>query len=145
MRGAHTVRHLPGAEQARGFDNGTLGMDPLGLDRVEPGTLDRQRAGQDAHALALLLDLPMGRPDPGAYGLTHVPGRIVPDQRPHGNAQRLPLGAAPVQELGRERADRAADDEAQPDLLCLLGAPQHEAIAGQGFGVGIAFGDRLFH
>ncbi len=38
-----------------------------------------------------------------------------------------------------------AVDEAQPDRFLLAGAPQQHAVAGQGFGVGIVFGDRLFH
>jgi hypothetical protein len=77
MIGAHAVGYLLSGEQARGFDNGALGMDPLGLDRVEPGTLDRQVADQDAHTAALLLDLPIVRPDPGTDGLTDVPGRVI--------------------------------------------------------------------
>src|SRR5712691_9078024 len=124
MIGAHTIRHLLGAEQARGFDHGALGMHPLGLNRVEPGTLDRQVAGQNADAMALLLDLPIVRPDPGAYRFTDVPGGVVPDQRPHGYAQRLQFGAAPVQELSRDRADGPASNEAQPDRFVLAGTAQ---------------------
>ena len=52
MLGAHGVRHLLSAEQAGWLDDGALGVDPFGLHRVEPGTLDRQVAHQDAHAMA---------------------------------------------------------------------------------------------
>ena len=54
MVGADAVRHLLSAEQARGLDDSALGMHPLGLNRIEPRTLDGQVAHQDTHALALL-------------------------------------------------------------------------------------------
>ncbi len=37
---ADAVSHHLGAEQARRFDNRALAIDPLGLNRVQPGTLD---------------------------------------------------------------------------------------------------------
>src|SRR5260370_10686164 len=83
MIGAHAVGHLLSAEQAGRLDDGALGMDPLGFDRVEPRTLDGQIARQDAHALSLLLHRAGMRADPGADRLTYVPGGVVPDQRPH--------------------------------------------------------------
>ena len=54
MVGADAIRHLLSAEQARGLDDGALAVHPLGLDWIEPRTLDRQVAHQDAHAMALL-------------------------------------------------------------------------------------------
>ncbi len=102
---AHAVGHLLGTEQAGRLDTGALAVHPLGLNRVEPGTLDGQIARQDAHPLAPSLHGAVMRSDPGADGLTDVPGGVVPDQRPHGNAQRRQLGAAPVQELDGDRTE----------------------------------------
>ena len=53
--GADAISDLLGAEQASGLDDGPFAMDPFRLNRVEPGTLDRQEARQDAHALACCL------------------------------------------------------------------------------------------
>src|SRR5262249_11028239 len=91
--------------------------------------------------------------DPGAHGLAHRPGGGLPEQPPHGNAQRRPLGAAPVHDLSGERAHGTAADEAPPDRLCLSGAglapvwrrsgaPPHEARAGQSR-TGLGDRDRL--
>src|SRR5262249_2922057 len=54
-----SISDFVGAEQASRLDNGALAMDPLGLNGIEPGTLDRQVARQNAYAPALLLDLPV--------------------------------------------------------------------------------------
>jgi hypothetical protein len=145
MIGADAVRHLLSAEQTRRLDNGALGMHPLGLDRVAPRTLHRQVADQDAHTAALLLDLSIVSPNPGAYGFTHMPGGVLPDQRPHRDAQRRQLGTAPVQELGGDGAEGSDSDEAQPDRFRVSDPAQQETIAGEGLGVGIGCGDRLFH
>src|SRR5690348_341794 len=58
---------LPGGQQAIGFHNSLLGMHPLGLDRIEPGTFGGQKEGQDAHPFALLLDLAVVLTNPGSY------------------------------------------------------------------------------
>src|SRR6266702_504846 len=61
----HTFSQLLSREQAIGFNNRLLGMDPLRLDRVEPGTFGGQKEGQNAHAFALLLDLLIVLTNPG--------------------------------------------------------------------------------
>ena len=43
-----------GAEQTSRFDNGPFAMDPMRLNPVEPGTLDRQPTRNDAHSLLAL-------------------------------------------------------------------------------------------
>src|SRR5690242_19637143 len=88
------VGDLVGAEQPGRLDDGALAMHPLGFDRIEPRTLDGQKAGQDAHALALLLDLAVVGADPGPHALAHVPGGVVPDEHPHAHAGRSQAGAA---------------------------------------------------
>jgi hypothetical protein len=72
-------------------------MGPFEFNRVEPGTLDRQIADQHADASALLLDGAVVHADPGAHGLTHTPGGVIPDQRPDGGAHGRQLGATPVE------------------------------------------------
>src|SRR5581483_11545746 len=82
----------------------------------------------------------------GANLAADVPAGVVPDEQQRPLAQPLQLGAAPGQVLGRDRARRAAVDEAQPGLLvpAAVGAgPAHQqAVAGEGLGIRIALGDR---
>src|SRR5262249_33737043 len=53
---ADTLDQFGGEQQPRGFDHAALAMHPLGLDRVQPGALARQIAGDDPHAAAAPLD-----------------------------------------------------------------------------------------
>ena len=92
-----------------------------------------------------LLDDAVVRADPSTHRFAHVPGGVIPDQRQDRDAQRRQFGAAPLQELGGDGADWASLDKAQPDRFVLAGTAYEQAIAGQRFGIGIGFGDRLFH
>src|SRR5256885_14503709 len=58
-RGADPRAEFRGGEQPGGFDHPALAMRPLGLDRIEPGALDGQVAGEEPHALATGLHLPI--------------------------------------------------------------------------------------
>src|SRR5258706_15421281 len=136
--GTDPVGDILSAEQPVRGDDGALAMHPLGFDWVEPGTLDGQSAGQNTHALPLLLDGAVVRPNPGPHPLAHMPGSVVPDQRPHARARVLQPGAAPGQELLGDGAHRAAIDEAQPDALRLPDLAQEHPIAGQGLGAGVS-------
>src|SRR5690242_624466 len=93
--GTDPVSDLLGTEQAGRRDNGALAMHPFGVDRVQPGTRDRQEARHDAHTLPLLLDVAGVIPDPGADSFTAMPGGVVPDQHPHPPAGFLQPRAAP--------------------------------------------------
>ncbi len=146
--GADPRGQFGGREQAVGFEDLALAVQPLGLDGVEPGALDRQGAHEQPHAVAGLLDLLVVRAHPGADDLGVVPGGVIPHQQDSALPARLRLGRAPRQEVDRHRADRAPIDEAQPEFLAPLlrrvpGAGQ-EAVTGQGLGVGIVTRDRLF-
>src|SRR5260221_6656430 len=141
---ADTVGHLVGREQPRRFDDRALAVDPLGLNGVEPGTLDRQTADEEAHAVPIVLDLAVVGPDPGADRLADMPGGVVPDHHPDRHALLLQLGVAPRQEGDGDGADRPAIHKAQPDALSLSWLPQQDPVTGQGFGIGIVFRDRLF-
>src|SRR5712691_7101839 len=139
---ADALSQLFGGKQSIGLDDIPLAVDPFGLNRVEPGALCWQQKGQNPHAFARLLDLLIVLPDPGANGLTLVPGCIIPDQEPMGFALLDQTLAAPVKELRGDRAHRSSADKTQPHLLTLgllWGAllPQH-AIARQRFGVRVS-------
>ena len=146
--GANTLDELVSGQQAGGLDHPPLAVDPLGLDGVQPGALDRQVTRDDPHAVAGQLDLAVVAPDPGPDLATDMPGRIVPDQQQGGLAESLQLGAAAGQVLRGQRADRAAIHEAQPACLMpaasRLSPADQQAVAGQRFGIGISVGDRLF-
>src|SRR5258707_13892412 len=100
--GAHTLGHLMGAEQARWLDNRALTVHPSGFDGIEPGTLDRQVADDDAHAVAVPFARVVMGPDPGAHGPADVPGGVVPEPHPDRDPPRLQFDPAPIQELGRD-------------------------------------------
>ncbi len=144
-----TLGQLFSGKQAIGLDDVPLAVDPFGLNRVEPGALRRQQEGQDTHACARLLDLLIVLANPGANGLTLMPGGVIPDQEPVGFALLEQPLAAPVQELRGDRAHRSSADKTQPHLLTfgfLWGPflPQY-AIAGQRLRVRITLLPGLFH
>src|SRR5260370_39987378 len=70
MIGAHPVGHLLSAEQAGRLDDGALGMDPLGVNRVEPRTLDGQIGRQEGHTLARVVHRGGSGSGPSADGPT---------------------------------------------------------------------------
>src|SRR5262245_4770512 len=114
--GTDAFRQLASRQQAIEFYDVALGMHPFGFSRVETGTLRRQQEGQDAHAFARLLDLPIVSTDPGPHRLALVPRGIIPNQEPMGLALFEQADAAPLQELDGDRADRSPAHEPQPDL-----------------------------
>src|SRR3954465_10189102 len=79
------------------LDDGTLAVDPLRLDRVEPRRLHRQVAGDDPHA-PLGLRPAVVRLDPGPDPAADVPGGVVPDQE----QGTLALGREPRARPGEE-------------------------------------------
>ena len=152
--GTDPIGQLVGREQARGFDNGALAVDPFRFDGIEPGTLDRQLIHQQPDSRTCPLDGLIVLANPGAHGLADVPRRVVPDQNPDGHVLLLQPGTTPLQELDGDGAHRAPFDKAQPDGLAglrrvghqplAIGTQQHP-IAGEGFGIRIGGRDRLFH
>ena len=73
-------------EQAVWFRDGTLAMDPFRFNGVQPRAFAGQGADHDAHALSTPLDLLIVLAYPVPYGMTAVPGGIVPDQQQSGKA-----------------------------------------------------------
>jgi len=74
------VGKLVDGEEAISFEDSAFAVDPGSLDGVEPGALDREVAGDDADATAVLLGLAVVVTDPVAHQMADVPGGIVPDQ-----------------------------------------------------------------
>ena len=140
------IRQLLGRQGAVWLNDPTFTMQPLGFNRVQPGTFDGQRTDQDAHPLTRGLDLPVMLPDPSADGLANVPGGIVPDQSQHPFTQGVHFSAAPVQKLDGNGADGPTVYETQPHLLLGFSFSQlpadQQAVASQGFALRIIFGLR---
>ncbi len=61
---ADPVGQFLSREQAGRLDDVALAVHPVRLNPIEPGTLAGQVAGDDAHALAVLPDRSVVRPDP---------------------------------------------------------------------------------
>src|SRR5919198_3090416 len=119
---ADAVLQFLGGEQPRWLRHPLLASQPLGLDWVEPRTLGGQVAGDQPHALAGLLDLPVVLAHPRAHDLAVVPGGVVPDQQHGARAALLGTRRTPAQEVDGDRADGAALDEAQPEILAAAGS-----------------------
>ena len=107
----------------------------------EPGAFGGQIAACDPHPFqSALLDLVVVFFDPPTGFFAYVPGSVVPDQKPHLLAPRLELTGAPGEEPGGYLAYRTPLHKAYPRLFEL----RHiEPVAGDGFGIGIVFGDRV--
>ncbi len=147
--GTDALGKLRGRKQAVGFDHIALGVDPFGLDWIEPGTLLGQKQGQHAHPFAVLLDLLIVLPDPGAHLFTVMPGGVVPDQQPGGFALRVQSRATPVQKLRRDFADRTTCHEAKRHLFAdrIRGCPAlpEHSITSKSFWIEISFFPGLLH
>src|SRR2546421_5103413 len=98
---ADAALHFVSGEQASRFNDGPFAMHPMRLNAVEPGTLGRQPAGNDAHSR---IARTLGRQhativllEPTAHFLTYMPGGIVPDENQHALALALHLLAEPLQ------------------------------------------------
>src|SRR5258708_19330687 len=147
--GTNGVRQLLSGKQFVGCNNGALAMYPLGLNRVEPGTFGRQKARQDADALALSFHLGVVLAYPGTHDFAHMPGGIVPNQQPGRFLLSLQPLTSPLQELRCDVTDRTPGDKTQRHLIAdrLPSWPPlpQNAIAGQRFGIGISLLPRLFH
>jgi hypothetical protein len=74
---AHALGQLVRREQPVGLYNLALAMNPLGLDRVEPRALDRQKAAYDPHSFAAAFDSPVVGGDPLSDLFGDVPGSVV--------------------------------------------------------------------
>ncbi len=117
----------------------------LGLDRIQPGALDGEEAGNDSTAPTGEHHLPVVLFEPGVYLSTDMPGSVIPHHDQEALALRSGALRAPFEEGGRDRAHRPAFDQAQPDLICalLITRLDEQSVASNCLGVGVCFGDRL--
>ncbi len=126
------------------LNNPSLAMQPLGFNRVQPRTFDRQRTNQDTDPLTGRFDLAVMGSDPSPNRLTDVPGGIIPDQGQDRFAQGSPFGATPFQKLDGNGADGSTIDETQPHLFLRFRFSQaptnQQAITSQGFALRVIFG-----
>src|SRR5262249_17919781 len=97
--GIDPVLQFGSGEQASRFDDGALTVDPFGFNRVEPGALGWQRAGQDTNPLPGMLDRAVMGAQPGADGGTDMPGGVIPDHEQRLAASSSGLLRTPGQEL----------------------------------------------
>src|SRR5437660_1095814 len=137
--------HFLSGEQTSWFNNGPFAMHPMRLNAVEPGTLGRQPARNDAHSP---MALPLGCQhvaivllEPTAHFLTDMPRGIIPDEDQHALALTLHLLTKPLQKGRRYMADGPTIDKAESNGLA-IGFEQ--ARATQGFGIRILFADLPF-
>src|SRR5512142_2337766 len=137
----NALGQLLGSQQAISFDHLAFGMNPFGFDRIEPGAFGGQKAGQNAHALALLLDEEVMLSNPGPHQLARMKRGVIPDEQPASLALRLQLGATPLQKLGGDGTHRSPIHKAQRHLAtgwigCRTLLPK-DPITGEGFWVRI--------
>src|SRR5436305_6031084 len=102
--GTHALSQKLRRKQPVGFNYGSLAMDPLRLNGIEPGTFGRQKAGQDADTLALSFHLGIVLAYPSAHQLAHMPGSIVPNEQRGSLPLLCQALTAPVEKLGRNVA-----------------------------------------
>jgi len=137
----NALGQLLGGKQAISFDHIASGMNPFGLNGIEPRAFGGQKEGQNAHALALLRDFEVVLSDPGPHQLAPMKRGVIPDEQPAGLALRLQLGATPLQKLGRDGTHWSPIHKAQRHLAagrigCRTLLPK-DPIAGEGFWVRI--------
>src|SRR5829696_1005113 len=137
---ADALGQLVGTEHSIGLYNLALAVDPLGLYRIEPRALLWQQAAYDPHPLAAPFNPSIVRGYPPSDFSAYVPGSVVPDQHPNPLACRLELLGAPRKEASSYPAHRPTIDKAQQHLLKL---GHIKPVAGDGFGIGIVFFERV--
>jgi hypothetical protein len=103
--GTNSLGQFVHGQAAIRFENAALGVEPLGFDGIEPGTLDGQSANQQANALPGAFDPPVVFMQPLTHRLALMPGGVVPDQGQDALAEGLGLVTQPVQKIGGEGAD----------------------------------------
>ena len=128
---ADPICELISAEQSLRRCDFAFAMNPLGLDRIEPRALGRQKAGNYAHPsfATIVFDFSVVGGDPASHLSAFVPGGIVPDQK-QGPLAPLPKPvAAPREKLRGYGAHRPTIHEPKPSLCELW---QIKPVAGEG-------------
>src|SRR5215213_5038815 len=139
---AYPIRKLVGSKQPVWLDDLALSVNPLRLYGVQPRTLLRKKATHDPHSVSALLDSAVVSSEPAPDLPGDVPARVVPDEDHDLLADLFELLQAPLKELGRYGTDGPSVNEAQPRIADLR---QVESVAGDGFRLGVVFGDRALN
>ena len=139
--GADTLSRFRTRQLTCGFGDGALAMHPFRFNAIEPGTLGRQLADDQATATGALDPLVMSL-NPGSYGAAHMPGGVVPDDEERLFAVVGQACSQPPEKLGRDQTDRPPVDKADQHGL---GVSTQQAIAGERFGLGIMPVHRVRH
>src|SRR4051794_15155497 len=138
---AHPLGQLVGTQQTLRLHHAPLAVHPLGLYRVQPRALLRQKAAYDPNTFLLaLLHLPVVLAHPPPNLLAYVPAGVVPHQDQDLLAGLRQLLRAPRKEARSYPAHRSPLDEPQPRPLVEFG--QVQPIAGDGLRIWVVFGDR---
>jgi len=106
-------------------------MDPTGFDRIEPGALDRQQAGQNSYPTLSFGDSVMGF-DPVGDQMANVPGCVIPYQEQGLLALTLEFLTYPLKEGDGYLTNGTAIYKAQQDAV---GIGTQQPIAGQSYRV----------
>src|ERR671911_668531 len=136
---AHPLGELVRSQEAVGLYDLALGVDPLGLDGVQPRTLLRKQATDDPHALAALLDAAVVFPEPPSHLFRDMPARVVPDEDEELLAKSFELLEAPRKQPRRYRRNRPSVHEPDPRFIDPW---QIESVAAYGLRLRVVFGDR---
>src|SRR5215204_14333 len=133
---ADPVGELVSAEQSLGLDYLAFAVDPLGLYRIEPRTLGRQKAGNYPYSsfATIIFDLAVVGGDPTSHLVAFMPGSVVPDQKQGLLAPLFELLATPPKKLRGYGAHRPTIDEPQPGLFKF---GQIHPVAGEGLRLGV--------
>jgi len=115
--GTDTFCQLCGRKQTGRLNDISLGVSPVRLNRIKPGTLDGKQAGNNAHSLLLLFDSTIVVADPVPHLVTNMPGAIIPDHDQSFLMHQGELLATPSELLDCDIADWSAIYKAQPYLL----------------------------
>ena len=141
---ANAFCQLIGRERAVRFNHASFAMRPFGFNWVEPGALDWQTTGQDAHPLTTAFHLAIVCPYPGRYYFADMPGGVIPYQSQDPFVHCFQPCATPFKELDRDVADGTAVHETRQDPLVdlpiLFQPPQQQAITSQCFRIWVVFG-----
>src|SRR5215216_6983256 len=94
-RPAHPVGEFIRAQQSVELHHLALAMNPFGLDGVQPRALLRQKATDDPHPTAALLDFSIVFAEPSSDLPGDVPACVLPDQKKSLLVNSFELLAAP--------------------------------------------------
>src|SRR5215211_2321579 len=137
---AYPIGEFVGAKEPVGLDHLALAVNPFGFYGVQPRALLGQKAAYDPHSFAAAFDLAVVLAEPSSDLAAYVPGSVVPDEEQNLPAKSFKLFATPLEESGRYPTDGPTIHEPEPRLIKL---GHIEPVAGDGFRLGVVFGDRL--